>query len=185
MSSSARPKALLQIAQQVENLRLDRDVERGRRLVGDDQRRVARQRQRDQRALPQPARQLVRIVADALLRLRDADGLEQLDRALPRGRAPRAMPWTISVSSIWLPIVKTGLSAVIGSWKTSAISAPRIFCISRSSSVRRSRPLNRIAPARNPARAAAPAAGSTAPSPTCRCPTRRRGRASLPRPRGS
>ena len=27
---------LLQVAQQVENLRLDRDVERGRRLVGDD-----------------------------------------------------------------------------------------------------------------------------------------------------
>src|SRR5262245_20701837 len=43
-------------------------------------------------------------------------------------------------------IVNTGLSAVIGSWKTSAISAPRTFCIARSSSVIRSRPLNRIRP---------------------------------------
>src|SRR5262245_41969280 len=43
-------------------------------------------------------------------------------------------------------MVNTGLSAVIGSWKTSAISAPRTFCIARSSSVIRSRPLNRIRP---------------------------------------
>ena len=40
--------------------------------------------------------------------------------ARSRAARPRAMPCTISVSSIWLPIVKTGLSAVIGSWKTSA-----------------------------------------------------------------
>ena len=85
--SSARPEPLLQIAQQVENLRLDRDVERGRRLVGDEQRRAARQRERDERALPQAARQLVRIVAHAPLRLGNADGVEELDRAVAR-RAP-------------------------------------------------------------------------------------------------
>ena len=53
---------LLQIAQQVEDLRLDRDVERRRRLVGDEQRRLARERQGDQRALPQAARELVRVL---------------------------------------------------------------------------------------------------------------------------
>src|SRR5712691_2468373 len=40
----------------------------------------------------------------------------------------------------------TGLSAVIGSWKISEISAPRTDCISRSPSVRRSRPLKRTRP---------------------------------------
>src|SRR3954451_267286 len=38
-------------------------------------------------------------------------------------------------------MVNTGFSAVIGSWKTSATSAPRTRWISRSLSVRRSRPL--------------------------------------------
>ena len=61
---------LLQIAQQVEDLRLDRDVERRGRLVGDQQRRIAGERERDERALPQAAGQLVRIVADAALRRR-------------------------------------------------------------------------------------------------------------------
>src|SRR3954462_3789752 len=59
---------------------------------------------------------------------------------------PRAIPCTISVSAIWLPIVNTGLSAVIGSWNTSPIPAPRTFCIARSSSVSRSRPLNSTFP---------------------------------------
>ena len=35
-----RAELLLQVAQQLENLRLDGDVERGRRLVGDDERRI-------------------------------------------------------------------------------------------------------------------------------------------------
>src|SRR5262249_38165541 len=57
-----------------------------------------------------------------------------------------AIPCTASVSSIWFPIVSTGFSAVIGSWNTSAMPAPRTFCISRSPSVSRSRPLNTIRP---------------------------------------
>src|SRR4051812_32248071 len=66
---------------------------------------------------------------------------------------PRAMPCTISVSAIWLPIVNTGLSAVIGSWNTRPIPAPRTFCIARSSSVSRSCPLNNtLPPAMRPGR---------------------------------
>src|SRR4051812_2724003 len=66
--------------------------------------------------------------------------------ARSRAARPRATPCTCSVSSIWLPMVKTGFSAVIGSWNTSAIPAPRIFCISRSPSVIRSRSLNTMRP---------------------------------------
>ena len=56
---------LLQAAQQVEDLRLDRDVERGGRFVGDQQLGIARQRHADHRALPHAAGQLVRIGAGA------------------------------------------------------------------------------------------------------------------------
>src|SRR5262245_24062279 len=66
--------------------------------------------------------------------------------ARSRAARPRAMPCTASVSSIWLPIVKTGFNAVIGSWNTSAMPAPRTFCISCSCSGSRSRPLKRIRP---------------------------------------
>ena len=48
----------LQVAQQIEDLRLDGDVERGGRLVGDQQRRLARQRHRDHDALAHAAGQL-------------------------------------------------------------------------------------------------------------------------------
>jgi hypothetical protein len=39
--SSGHPVVLLQIPNQVEDLRLDRDVERGGRLVGDQKARIA------------------------------------------------------------------------------------------------------------------------------------------------
>ncbi len=46
---------VLQVAQQLQDLRLDRHVERGRRLVGDQKRRLADQRHRDHRALAHAA----------------------------------------------------------------------------------------------------------------------------------
>ena len=52
--------------------------------------------------------------------------------------------WMRATSPIWSPTVKTGFSAVIGSWNTIAMRLPRTRCISRSSSARRSRPSNRI-----------------------------------------
>ena len=45
----------LHLAQQVEDLRLDRHIERRRRFVGDDERGAAGQRHCDQHALPHPA----------------------------------------------------------------------------------------------------------------------------------
>ena len=67
---------VLQVVEQVDDLRLDRDVERRDRLVGDDELRVQRERAGDADALALAARELVR-VAVAVLR-READELEQL-----------------------------------------------------------------------------------------------------------
>ena len=74
----------LQRAQQIEDLRLDRHVERGRRLVGDQQPRVAGDGHRDHHALVHAARELMRKVAEPARRRGDADLLEQLDRATSR-----------------------------------------------------------------------------------------------------
>ena len=53
-------QALLQVDQQVDDLRLDVDVERRDRLVGDDELGRDRERARDRDALPLAARELVR-----------------------------------------------------------------------------------------------------------------------------
>ena len=62
----------LQVAHQVEDLRLHGDVQRGGRLVGDQQLGVAGQRHGDHRALAHAAGELVRVVVDPRSRLRDA-----------------------------------------------------------------------------------------------------------------
>ena len=66
----------LQVPQQVQDLRLDRDVERGDRLVADDQLRRERERARDADALPLAARELVRVAVEVLGA--QADRLEQV-----------------------------------------------------------------------------------------------------------
>ena len=76
MKSVANPNSLLQLAEQLEHPRLHRHVERARRLVGDQQLRVERERPRERRALALTARQLVRVpVAE---RRRQLHRLEQL-----------------------------------------------------------------------------------------------------------
>jgi hypothetical protein len=78
----------LQPAHQLEDLRLDRHVERGGRLVGDQQVGLAGQRHRDHHALAHAARQLVRVVVDAALGRRDADLAPSI--SIARARASRA-----------------------------------------------------------------------------------------------
>ena len=81
----------LQLADQIDDLRLRRDVQRGGRLVGDQQFGVAGQRDRDHHALTLTARELVRVGVQAGLRIGQADRLEQLERpgaCLP----PRHLP---------------------------------------------------------------------------------------------
>src|SRR5205085_1608775 len=67
---------LLQPLEQVDDLRLDRDVERRDGLVGDDEVRVERERTREADPLPLAARELVRVAARGVGR--QADGDEQL-----------------------------------------------------------------------------------------------------------
>ena len=78
---------LLQVDEQLQDLRLDGDVERGGRLVGDQQLRPAGQRHRDHDALAHAAGELVRIFQRAPLRLGDPHQAQHLDRLLP------APPW--------------------------------------------------------------------------------------------
>ena len=61
MNRYVSPSSLLQVLEQVEDLRLDRDVERGDRLVADDEVRVQGERARDADALALAAGELVRI----------------------------------------------------------------------------------------------------------------------------
>jgi hypothetical protein len=71
----------LELAHQVEDLRLDRDVQRGRRLVGDQEPRLAGERHRDHHPLPHPTGKLVRVLEDAALRLWHPHQPKHLDRA--------------------------------------------------------------------------------------------------------
>ena len=66
----------LQLDQQVQHLRLDRDVERGDRLVRDDELRLQHEGPREPDALPLAATELVRVSAGRLGR--HADALEHL-----------------------------------------------------------------------------------------------------------
>ena len=81
---------LLQILEQVDDLRLNRDVERRDRLVADDEFRIDRQRARDADALPLAAGELVR-VAVGVVGLQ-SDELEQLADAFVDAPCPFAMP---------------------------------------------------------------------------------------------
>ena len=73
----AHPVPLLEAGEQLEDLALDRDVERGRRLVGDQQLGLAGERHRDHDALLLAAGELVRVRRQAPLRLGHADLGEQ------------------------------------------------------------------------------------------------------------
>ena len=72
-----------------------------------------------------------------------------LSRSTARARAAASvMPrWISSGSMIWKPMVSTGFSEVIGSWKIIAMSRPRILRISSSGRSSRLRPWNRMRPA--------------------------------------
>ena len=76
--------------EQVEDLRLDRDIERGGRLVEDQKLGLGRERARDQRALAHAAGKLMRVGARHARGIDDADLVEQLDRARMRRSAREA-----------------------------------------------------------------------------------------------
>ena len=71
----------LELTEQVEDLRLGRDIERGGRLIRNEQARLVHERNRDGDALAHTARKLMRIGGEALCRGGDADCLERGKRA--------------------------------------------------------------------------------------------------------
>ena len=75
---------LPEVVEQVEHGGLHGHVERRRRLVGDQQLRVAGERDRDHHALPHAAREAVRVVLEPLRGTWDPHLLHQLDRLLVR-----------------------------------------------------------------------------------------------------
>jgi hypothetical protein len=85
----AHPDPVPHRDQQLEDLRLDRHVQRGRRLVGDEDLRLARERHRDHHALAHPTGELVRIGVHPPPRVGDPDHLEHLD-GTRGGRPPAA-----------------------------------------------------------------------------------------------
>ncbi len=85
----AGPQLLGERVDGVEDAALHRDVERGGRLVGDEQPRTAGQADRDERALPHPAGELVRVLRGARRGVRDPDQVQQLERPGPGRLAVR------------------------------------------------------------------------------------------------
>ena len=80
----------LQVADQLQDLRLDGDVERGGRLIGNQQRRAADQRRGDHRALAQPAGELERISALGFHRIGKAHQAQDLEHCSMTLRAADA-----------------------------------------------------------------------------------------------
>ena len=83
LEQDGHAESLLEVAQQVEDLRLDGDVERGGRLVGDDQARLAGDGAGDEDALGHAAGQLVRVTGERPLGVGDADPGKQVHRPRP------------------------------------------------------------------------------------------------------
>ena len=73
----AHAQAGLEVAEQFEDLRLNGHVQRGGRLVGHEELRLAGQSHRDHDALLHAAGHLVRVVAQARFRRGDADELDR------------------------------------------------------------------------------------------------------------
>ncbi len=78
-------QAPLQLFEKLEDLRLHGDVERGGRLVGDEQVGLVGERHGDHHPLALAAGKLVRIGGETRRRIGDADFVEQLDHALACG----------------------------------------------------------------------------------------------------
>ena len=92
ISSIAMPRRSCRSLQQAQDLRLDRDVERGRGLVGDQQLGLVGERHGDHHPLALPAGELMRIGIEALLGIPQAHQVQQLEGLSPRlGLAEAAM----------------------------------------------------------------------------------------------
>ncbi len=146
MRTTAVPCSAWSSLDEAEDLRLRRHVERGGRLVGDQERRVVDERHRDHHALAHAARELVRVVVDPALRR--AGSRPPRSPAIASSRACRDVTsrCSMTASTSWLPIDSTGFSDVIGSWKIIEISLPRSARSRRFDASRRFSPRNSACP---------------------------------------
>ena len=80
ISSKRRVEVAAHVVEDLDDLRLDQDVEGRRRLVGHHERRAQHQRQRDHQPLPHAAGELVRV--GRVARRRDAHQPQHLERPL-------------------------------------------------------------------------------------------------------
>ena len=78
-------------AQHLDHLVLDRGVERGGRLIGDQHLRIGRQRHRDHHALAHAARQFMRVEPKDARGIAEPDLAQQVFGFLPNGAAVRKM----------------------------------------------------------------------------------------------
>ena len=175
-------EARLEVPEQLQDLRLDGDVERRRRLVRDQEIGLVGERHRDHHPLPLAARELVRIRVQAPLGLGQPDEVQELHASAPGPRGGRAPCGRSSTSLTCFSIVWSGLSDVIGSWKIIAIrfaahaperrlvGAQQLLALEHGCCRRDAGPAG-----------TAGAAGSTARSPTSRSRSRPRARRSRPR----
>ena len=138
---------LLEVEHQVEDLRLDGDVERRGRLVGDQHLRIAaRAPWRSSPAGACRRRAGADIRRAGAGRRRCAPG--RASRAPARAPPSSTRPCGASTfSAICVPTVSTGLRLVIGSWKIIEMRWPRRRFIASSLSVVSSSPSNLIEPA--------------------------------------
>ena len=99
MKIIAMPSRSLQFAQQVEDLRLDGDVERRRRLVGDQDVRLVGERHGDHHALALAAGELMRIGVDAAARDRGCRPAAAVRPRAPCGAAAASRPGDSTIGS--------------------------------------------------------------------------------------
>ncbi len=136
----------LDLLDQLEDLRLHRHVERGRRLVADEDGRVVeRAPSRSSRAGACRPRTGAGSRAHAMPRSGCRRGRAARRRAPRRASLPTSS-CAVTASAIWSPTRYIGCRHANGSWKTIAMSLPRIFRSSSGGSVSRSRPLNSTSP---------------------------------------
>ena len=82
-------QARVQLAQQIEDLRLDGDVERGGRLIGDQQCRLIGKPHRQHHPLAHAAGELMRIRPNCPIRRRHPHPSQQFDRPRPGGHGAK------------------------------------------------------------------------------------------------
>ncbi len=160
---------LLELDQQVDDLRLDRHVERRNRFIGDDERRVQREGTRDTDALALAAAELVRIAIDGC-GIQTDEPIEFVD-ALRAGSLALPILWMMSGSSMICAHAHPWIQGRVWILKDDLHLRAALVAFRRGSMrerSRRGRALHR--------QSARSVAGCSVRSSSCRCPIHRQAR---------